>query len=163
MKRLQKTLDSAARVYRMWHKKHAEEVIEAEYPLDEVDVFYAGIGDSILYSSDKWEEDGDFWDYIHEFDSGPSVFLAEGDDAPVDPRNLMRNDLDGELALPVLAFVKELIFVRDDGSKRSLRFRSPPIMSCSEDKKALVILTDNIGPIYVRGGKMHITERGIHH
>lgn len=159
-------LDEACRAFRLWHQKEPSEVFDTDYPLEEYDVFLAGTADEILYVSDKWEDDGRMYDYIHDFDSAPSVFTTEGYGDEEDPAELLRVPKvakDAEASLPILAAVKRITIVRDDGSKHQIRFREPPMLCCSLDKKCLVILTEDVGPIYIRGGRMHVTARGIHH
>lgn len=222
---LGKTVGNAIKLFRTWHAKEAQTVEELEYPLEDIEVFRAGYLDCITYFSDKWEDDGDCYDYVHECDSKPSVFTSEGADVPVfyvnDGRsvhgpftleemvenNRDSDDLCGELedmesgddlrvgggadaefiiscypgepgdpeellatrvarsathAMPILAGVKELIVVDDRGDKRCIRFKTLPKLLLCHDKKGLLVLSGELGPIYIRGGKMHVTERGIH-
>ncbi len=168
MKRLgtSSDLDVACRAFRMWHQKEPNGVVPYDYPLEDYDVFCAGVADTILYASDKWERDGNVHDYIHEFDSHPTVWTTDGHGEEGNPADLMDVDevsRNAEASLPILAAVKSLLVRREDGSKRDIRFRSPPMLLSTLDKKGLVILTEDVGPIYVRGGRMIVTARGIHH
>jgi hypothetical protein len=155
----------AADLYRLWHQKEAEEDIEVlDLPLEAIEVFHAGRADSILYVSDKWEDDGNVYDYSHEFDSGPSVYMEDGEGDQGDVEELLQTAVSAraKAPFPVLAGVKELILVDDDGNKRVLRFKVTPMLLMTLDKRGLLILSKELGPIYIRGGKMHVTERGIH-
>lgn len=145
----------AERTYVMWHQKNPTKVHKVDVPLPKL-VACVGAADCITYVSDKWEEDGDVHDYVHEFDSSPSVYMVD-DDGDVE---LV---VEGEHALPILGVVRELIFLPTGAEKKHvLRFRTLPIMCCTTDKKTVVIFAEKTGPIFIHGGKMHITERGIH-
>jgi hypothetical protein len=158
----------------MWHQKEPREIVEATYDFPD-EVVPVGEAQRILYSSDKWEEDGDFYTYYHDFDSHPTVYApskstwakrankgARGTKAkPLDvARTLKMAHVDDELQLPLLAKTLELIVVDVDGKKQSRKFRGETPLCCTSDLKTLVILA-NDGPIIVRGGQMVVTERGI--
>lgn len=157
--------------WRMWHQKEPREVVEATYDFPE-EVVPVGKAQRILYSSDKWEEDGDFYTYYHDFDSHPTVYApststwakrANGSPRakPLDvARTLKMKHVDDELQLPLLAKTLELIIVDNDGDKQSRKFRGETPLCCTADLKTLVILASD-GPIIVRGGQMVVTERGI--
>lgn len=167
---LERATEEAIRAYELWHQKEVDEIIETSYPLERTDVFWAGHADVIYYTSDKWEQDGDVYRYVHDFDSRPGVFTKDGyedsdDDTIVDPCWLLHvPEVSARAKAPLafLATVEELIFVRPDGSKHSYRFRSPPALLGTTDRKGLLILSRDKGPIYIRGGKMFYDERGIH-
>lgn len=222
---LGKTVGNAIKLFRLWHSKEAQTVEDLEYPLEDIDVYRYGYLDCITYFSDKWEDDGDCYDYVHECDSKPSVFMQEGgpvacfyvndgrsvhgpfsleemldnnresdelcaeleemepgDELQVgggadaefmivctpgeqgDPEELLATRVasSATAAFPILAGVKELILVDDHGDKRCVRFRTLPKLLLCHDKKGLLIISGELGPIYIRGGKMHVTERGIH-
>ncbi len=148
--------DSAADDYVMWHQKEPQESFRVDVNFPKI-VRVLGVADCITYASDKWEDDGDFHDYVHEFDSGPLIYSKEGqgDEFAI--------DVEGDRELPLLAYVKELIMLPvGGGAKKYLRFRSPPALCCTSDRKMLIIFTKKYGSLIVDGGKMHITERGIH-
>ncbi len=159
----------AAATYRMWHQKHPDAVDEQDYHFPER-ISPIGFADAIIYKSDKWEDDGDFYEYHHEFDSHPEVFM-EGDVAPfpasraVSTARLLRVPdvrASTSTSMPLLATVQTLVIAPfDGGPKHNLHFRNPPPLCCTTDKKTLVILSDTMGPIIISGGKMVITERGI--
>jgi hypothetical protein len=163
----------------MWHQKEVDAIDETTLHLPEK-LRCIGTADEVLYQSDKWEQDGDFYPYQHDFSSAPSVFIADGAvlgqrgakdgrDGPaassrggriVSTKTFLRlSSLHGQIAWPLLAFVEELsLRVPGQAEKLTLRFTRPPMMCCA-DKKTLVILHDDL--IVIRGGSMVVTERGI--
>lgn len=170
-RRLQKAEDH----FRLWHQKNPRQIFEIDYDFPEY-VDCIGRADAILYASDKWERDGDFFDYIHDFSSLPFVYACEGAfdlppyGRPKSVKQLLRaTDLDEEFALPILAGVRQLVVcpVNEEGprsnpaQKQYIDFRDPPMLCCSPDLKTLVIFSEERGPIFVRGGQMVVTERGI--
>lgn len=158
------TQSKAEQVWRTWHQKNPRELHEVEYDFPE-EVFSIGLAETIIYASDKWEDDGDFYDYVHEHETGAEVFTTDGTGRRASVKSLLgtRQDLKtGELSLPMLGMVKELIVMPHDAdAKHSLKFKEKPILSCSLDRKTLIIFSESKGPIFVRGGRMVVTERGI--
>lgn len=158
--------------WRMWHQKEPREVVEATYDFPE-EVVPVGKAQRILYSSDKWEEDGDFYTYFHDFDSHPTVYAPsksawakkranKGTRAkPLDVAHTLKMaHVDDELQLPLLAKTLELIIVDAEGKKQSRKFKGETPLCCTSDLKTLVVLASD-GPIIIRGGQMVVTERGI--
>ena len=104
------TLKEAERSWRMWHQKEPRETLETEVSFPKT-VFSVGTARVITYLSDKWEDDGDFYDYVHDFDTDPEVFMTNGDGKTKSVSTLLGvRKLSGELAMPILASVKELIY-----------------------------------------------------
>lgn len=161
----------AAEAWRMWHQKEPREVVQATYDFPE-ELVPAGKAQRILYSSDKWEEDGDFYTYFHDFDSHPTVYAPSGSEWAKTRENRGRSstldvaralsvpDVNSQIHLPLLAKTMELIIVGLDGKKKSRKFRGETPLCCTSDLKTLLILASG-GPIIIRGGKMVVTERGI--
>lgn len=162
----------AEEAWRMWHQKEPREVLPATYDFPE-EVVPVGKAQRILYSSDKWEEDGDFYTYFHDFDSHPTVYAParsawaktrankSKQTKPLDvARTLKVPHVDSEIQLPLLAKTLELIIVGVDGKKASRKFRGETPLCCTSDLKTLLILASD-GPIIIRGGQMVVTERGI--
>lgn len=147
------------RTYEMWHQKNVDAAFEQEIDFPE-GLACVGRAETIYYESDKWEKDGHFVLYVHEFDSGPFVYFGEGEDVSTKHLLGVRN-LRGELALPVLAFVTSLTYARDNKPHKTLNFKDPPTLVCTADRKTLVIFSKEKGPIFISGGKMVVTERGI--
>ena len=159
-------LDDAVENHEMWHQKEVEGAYrkDVSFPKDMVCV---GFATEIIYVSDKWEPHADFYDYIHDFDSEPPVFAdarkydgkERGKTADLIGVNSVSDK--AKLALPILARVAQFTIKGHDGKRHAMRFDFPPLMLCSPDKEGLIILSDEMGPIVVRGGQMEITERGI--
>jgi len=152
--------------WRMWHQKEPRELLEKEYDLPK-SVFAVGKATRIYYSSDKWEEDGDFYTYYHDFDSSPTVYVSKkttwGKDATGKALDVAKTlemaHLHDQVRLPMLAKTLELIVDIDD-EKETRKFRGDTPLCCTRDLKTLVIFASD-GPIIIRGGKMVVTERGI--
>ncbi len=146
--------------YETWHQKHVNKIIEKRYEFPK-QVFCVGKAVHIMYHSDKWEDEGKGFDYSHYFDSMPSVYKANpAMGSPKSVRNLLKADPDGELPLPILAGVLE-ITINDGVRDQKTKFEShKPLMCCSDDRKTLIIFAKS-GPIFIRGGSMVVTERGI--
>lgn len=152
--------------WRMWHQKEPRELLQQKYELPKK-VFAVGEADRIYYSSDKWEDDGDFYTYYHDFDSRPTVYVPRKTSwgkASSNPsldivETLEMEHLNDAVRLPMLAKTLELV-VEIDGEKKSRKFRGETPLCCTSDLKTLVIFASD-GPIIIRGGKMVVTERGI--
>jgi len=166
----QERRNEAAKIWRMWHQKEPREVIPTTYDFPKT-VFSVGTADRILYSSDKWEDDGDFYTYYHDFESHPSIYTTSA--SPLAHKDTRRNSdvvnvyealgmerKDSQVTLPLLAKTLELKYIGPDGKKKSYKFKGKPPMCCAYDLKTLVILAED-APIIIQGGNMVITERGI--
>lgn len=164
MTSLEKQHAAAIRTFEMWHQKpYSGTERGPTYNLPE-EVECVGRMVEILYWSDKWETDGKYYEYIHTFDSAPKVYanLAGVGAAKSTAQLLGLASVHGQIPVPVLATVLHLVY--SDGKRNTtLRFRSPPVMSCSADKKTLAVFPppSKGGPFLVRGGKMQVTKRGI--
>lgn len=157
--------------HEMWHQRQPSSAYEkhVQFPKSLVCI---GKAHEIIYISDKWEEHADFFSYVHSFDSHPEVYgdANSFSDFPIGkPKSTAKlinvkdvND-SAKLAAPILARVAEFsLFLNDDyDTPYVLRFDFPPLMICSPDMEGLIILSDNKGPIVVKGGQMEITQRGI--
>jgi len=152
------TLKRAIQHYEMWHQKPHDQVKKMPLQLPKA-LRKVGIADEIVYHSDKWEQDGDFYPYEHHFTSRPTVYMGDARGSSDTLRFFKLQTLDDTIAWPLLAFVEHLI-VREPGKPRKteLRFKKHPIMCCA-DKHTVVILHDQL--IAIRGGSMVVTERGI--
>ncbi len=148
-------------VYKMWHQKDVRRVNTRSFEFPE-EVFLMGRAENIDYASDKWERDNDFYPYGHYFDSHPFVYGTRGNGRGKDTRSLLQvDDLNGEWDMPVLAYCTQLVY-DDNGQMRKLRFSGRVTLTCSNDRKTLVVLS-NARPVFIRGGKMIVTDRGIVH
>lgn len=166
-------LDRAFAIYKLWTEKEPDvssmwrdPVTQRTVDWDELQFAQLGRAKDILYISDKWEADGVLERYHHPFDTLPAVYCAT-EDAEGKERPLAQ--LVGEpvskakaLQLVLLAVVEELVVVREGKTNLTLRYKDDPPPLCStRDKKGLVIITKDRGPIFVRGGQMTVTSRGI--
>lgn len=157
---------AAASNHEMWHKKEAESafVKRLAFPTK---MSCAGHAMQIVYLSDKWEEHADFFSYIHHFDTAPEVYMdagmIDGGDTYSTASVLGVKSVGSQdkLATPILGRVAEFTFRLHSGKPHVLVFDFPPLMVCAPDREGLVILSDQMGPIIVRGGQMEITARGI--
>lgn len=168
-------------IYRLWTEKDpddssiwSERTQEFSVDWDKLRLSRVGGGGDILYTSDKWEKPGVLERYHHPFDSGPSVYasLDEVGDGSVGAgdegvhigitRLLGISSLKGPVVLTLIAAVNELVIQQDHGPNVTWRFpREPPALCSTLDKKGLVILSQDRGPIFIRGGRMRVTARGI--
>lgn len=166
-----KNVNRAIENYKNWHKKDPSKVIEGTYAFPS-HVYKVGNVCQIFYYSDKWEEDGNGRTYYHDFDSRPSIYVAEsscvipviGEERYLKPSSTKVLtgivNLNGQVALPALAVMVELTIDFGKHKKRiKWKTESPP-MCGSKDRKSLIFLCSD-GPIIIRGGKMRVTERGI--
>ena len=159
-------LHAAQSNYRTWHQKEPDKVYEAAvaFPTRMVQV---GEAETIEYHSDKWEEDGNIYPYVHDFDSKPAVYmdpdLVEGGSHFVSTQKLLGGgSLRAEHAVAILATVANFSFDPVGGGKRQrFDFAEQPLLVCTNDMKCVIILSQQLGPIVIRGGSMVVTERGI--
>jgi len=162
------TLEKAKRNYKAWHQKDFDDVITESYAFPDK-VFYAGRMEYMVYESDKWEDDGDFYFYEHDFDSRPSFYVPRRARSFLPskyrfrrtPRLLCVDDILGDVPLTALAIVIEMLVDGSEGRQKFV-FKEPPVLAGTPDNKTLVIFSDK-GPLFVSGAKMRVTERGIVH
>lgn len=165
----------AKAIYKLWTEKEPDdsslwehEVEEQSVNWDELDVRCIGVGGDILYLSDKWEKPGVIERYHHPFDSGPRVYCAaedaggdEGESVSV-AQLLGVQSLKHMVGLVPIAICSELVVQRPGERHLTWRFSQGAATLCSTlDKKGLVIISQDKGPIFVRGGRMRVTARGI--
>lgn len=165
---LDRIIGRAMSSYEMWHQKHPNEVktIAIDWPEE---VYQCGRAEQILYRSDKWEKDNDFFMYDHVFDTRPHVYCTKksilAPFASSRRRSVRRffnvRDLKRDpVTLPYLAKAVELTISLNDGTGQTLNLLSEPALCCTLDLKTLVICIKN-DILFINGGKMHVTERGI--
>ncbi len=145
--------------YADWHQKPVKRFVEKQFTFPQ-NVFCAGRAVSIVYSSDKWEKDGDAFTYVHDFSSGPSLYrTTPKTGAGKDTRKLLGvDDLNGLIPMVQLAHVLEIV-VENSHKRWTIAFASrTPLMSLL-DRKTLVILHRQ--PIFIKGGKMSVRAPGI--
>lgn len=163
------SVEKASKNFQSWHQKDPSGVVEQTYDFP-ARVHYAGKMLYMVYESDKWEKDGDFYPYEHDFDSHPSFYVPRyATKLKPDLRRyrsgkrlLCVPDLTGDVPLTMLAIVAEMVIKQRDGKRQKFTFKELPVMAGTQDNKTLVIFSDE-GPLFVSGGRMRITERGIVH
>lgn len=155
---------SAKQIYRMWHAKEADEFFSVkEKLLDEDYACEVGTATDIVYQSAKWEKVPHR--YHHEF-KNPSIYFVdsqtregEGTGKIKKVRTLLATRSDK----PEFAFLGEveaLQYCDCDGEEVNLGNIKGAALLCTPDKKGLLILSKK-GPIFIRGGSMRVTHRGI--
>lgn len=173
----EKAAQKAAEMYRMWHQKHPDGFGAAEY--DEPSRFQQ-LGHVVhgSYYSDKWEEDGRGYLYVHDFTSKPALYgdevmaecVIKGDrkrgKAVFKPSaDVLRCDLQEPVVLAFMCMFKTLTVM--DGTTKvdvDLTAENAPAF-CLPDKKGILVFvgTDEPACLVIRGGKMVVTDRGIVH
>ena len=149
-----------ADVYKMWHQKPVKEVIEIAFVLPRR-LTRMGQANRIVYESDKWEEDGEVYPYQHEFTSSPDTFIADPE-GEIDTRDFLEmDDLDDFVLNWIhLGCVAELrVKIPGQKKKRNIVFEDGPLMCRTAEKDTLIVLHHEL--MFVRGGTMVITDRGI--
>jgi hypothetical protein len=158
----------AADLFEMWHEKTPDSYFTEELDLPE-EVFGIGEITHIVYRSDKWEEPGNYIDYVHKFSSFPALYASNGSMFPDETeaytsestaKLLGMMDLkDAEYGFPVLAHVLALRWF--DGAKfHKIKFKTyQPVMSCSIDQQTVVIFADET--LFIHGGRMTVEADGI--
>ena len=166
-------LNRAESVFELWHKKnprtHETQDLTGTPQDFEPYVSCVGTAISIIYDSDKWEKDKDYYSYVHSFDSHPMVYCNSSSVPPEDKIGKERktisfldiSSLDQSLSVAQLAFANELRFKDKEGEEIALDLgkRKTPCFS-TNDLKTLILLT-SAGPIFIHGKSMRVTKRGI--
>lgn len=160
----------AAKLYYMWHAKKPDgaHVVPFEFPRV---VMPIGRAVSIVYHSDKWEKDGEGYNYKHDFESRPTVYaptagkLHVRENPSVPTGEVLKADIDGQVAMPMLALVYQFVYEDDNNKKNILLFdEAQPLMCMTEDARGLVMFLESDGknvPLFVRGGEMYVNSHGI--
>lgn len=151
-------VERAAKHYALWHQKDVDKIVEyGDLVLPET-LEPIGKAHRVLYDSDKWYEDGRWQLYEHFFGT-PTVYVGAEGGSVCTKRFLKLPSLDVEVAWAPLAETVELD-VRERGKQKlsSLRFSERPLL-CAVDLRTIVILANPV--IFIRGGEMVVTERGI--
>jgi len=176
-KKLGNLVKKASSAYSMWHQKHPKNVQEISVNWPKV-VYCLGRAEEIIYRSDKWEKDNDFFTYQHFFDTRPYVYCAKDsifkdlllEGSRKNPGKLPRKrsvsrllnvkDLDKDVVVaPNLATTEELTITANDGSVKQFNLQGPSLC-CTLDMRTLIIcMKDDL--LFINGGAMKVTERGI--
>jgi len=156
--------------YQEWHSKDPTKLTTIKTRLPDT-VYQLGRAEMIAYRSGKWHDGNKTDDWEHHFDSRPFIYHEDGEGRSKSVSSMIRksnpsdfDDVDNPKNLPVLVDLGkciELTFTVSGGEVHKITLgRSFPKMCCTTDKKTLVILHKD-GPIFIKGGQMRITERGI--
>lgn len=157
-------------VYRMWHRKepHNKFVISGGCSEDD-EMMCVGKAHNIVYRSGKWEKGRKTNDYIHHFDSRPSVYMltkklpasarANPDKRVGDLLSGATNE-DGQVEVAELA--APLSFGLDDGDEGAdIQINKGAKVYGCVDQKTVIIHDPKWKLIIIKGGRMHFDERGI--
>lgn len=164
----------AEKVFEMWHKKSPNRVGALKLGCDEKDIMVCvGKAHNIVYRSGKWESGRKTNDYVHHFDSKPSVYMlgfvleSQGADVPsrkekaVEQLLAKARNADGQFAVAELA--TPLSFGLDDGTTEGddIDISSGARVYGAVDQKTVIIVDPKWKLIVIRGGQMYFDERGI--
>jgi hypothetical protein len=165
----------AEAVYEMWHKKEPHQVFVLDTGCDINDAMVCvGKAHNIVYRSGKWESGRKTNDYVHHFDSKPSVYMLvgclgdvvgvggvrENPERTVDSLLKRAKNADGQFAVAELA--TPLSFGLDDGNDGTdIDISSGARVYGAIDQKTVIIVDPGWGLVVIKGGKMFFDERGI--
>lgn len=155
-------------IYRMWHQKEPRHATTKRAGVDwEDELVCVGKAHHIVYRSAKWEKGNKTNDYIHHFDSKPSVYMKPGVVEDAGATKSVKK-LFGALANPdgkaeVAELARPLSFALDDGTTdgHEIPIHAGAKVYGGVDKKTVLIIDPKWGPIVIKGGKMYFDERGI--
>jgi hypothetical protein len=157
----------AESVYEMWHQKEPNHVSSFRPGCDGDDVMVCiGKAQNVVYRSGKWEAGRKTNDYVHDFDSHPSVYMLTHIAEPKLRQNpsktvetLLRGakNADGQFAVAELAAPLSLELV--DGTDIAIHAGSK-VYGCV-DKRTILICDPHWRLVVIKGGQMTFDERGI--
>ena len=161
---------NAEEVFQMWHRKEPRNRFTVSGGCNEDDgMLCIGKAHNIVYRSGKWEKGRKTNDYIHHFDSHPSVYMLEKK-LPAESRGVANKTVgqllsgainaDGQVEVAELAV--PLSFGLDDGEDGAdIEInRGAKVYGCV-DQKTVIIHDPKWKLIVIKGGRMYFDERGI--
>jgi hypothetical protein len=160
--------EAGEHIYAMWHQKEPKRLSRVKLQCNwEDELVRVGKAFSIVYRSGKWEKGNKSNDYIHHFDSKPSVYMLPGstehDGSAKSVQQLFGplQNPDGQAEVAELA--TPLSFALDDGTSEGaeMKLHRGAKVYGGVDKKTVLIVDPVWGPIVIKGGKMYFDERGI--
>ncbi len=152
--------EKSKQIHRMWHKRDVDCAVPMRVNLPD-DMAVIGEAINIMYSSDKWNEPGEFEDYTHACSSRAPVYEYRASGADIYIEDIMKvPGFKGAVNMTWLANMVELEYRRDDGKRVCLGFKNADLC-CLNDKKTLVILRPSGKTTIITGSKMRITAHGI--
>jgi hypothetical protein len=154
-------------IYRMWHQKEPRSHSTVRLACDwDDELKCVGKAHNIVYRSGKWQKGNKTEDYIHHFDSKPSVYMLPQHVDGGATKSVKQ--LFGPLRNPagqaeVAQLATPLSFALDDGSSegQEITIHTGAKVYGGVDKKTVLIDDPVLGPIVIKGGKMYFDERGI--
>jgi hypothetical protein len=161
---------NAEDVYRMWHKKepHSKFVVRGGCRGDDK-MLCVGKAHNIVYRSGKWEKGRKTNDYIHHFDSKPSVYILEKK-LPADLRgdatktvdDLIGSSANEDGRIEVAELAVPLSFGLDDGEHGAdMDIHRGAKVYGAVDQRTVIIHDPEWKLIVIKGGRMYFDERGI--
>lgn len=157
-------------VYRMWHRKEPRNRFVVSGGCSEDDgMLCVGQAHNIVYRSGKWEKGRKTNDYIHHFDSKPSVYMLTKKlpaSARSNPDKTVGDLVSGAInengQVEVAELATPLSFGLDDGEDGAdIQInRGAKVYGCV-DQKTVIIHDPKWKLIIIKGGRMHFDERGI--
>lgn len=161
---------NAEEVFEMWHRKEPRNRFTVSGGCNEDDgMLCIGKAHNIIYRSGKWEKGRKTNDYIHHFDSRPSVYMLEKK-LPADARGaadktvgqLLSSAVNEDGQVEVAELAVPLSFGLDDGDDGSdIQIHNGAKVYGCVDQKTVIIHDPKWKLIVIKGGRMHFDERGI--
>ncbi len=149
----------AKAAHRMWHQKDVKDRLLVEYPFPD-EVYGVGKVRSLVYVSDKWERDGKMIDYMHDTDSRPTLYAGDGEGGAKRVASLLgTRDANDPIAFVHLAYLKWIEYDDNEGTQEHVFSRPVPLV-CTRDKRTIVAIHRSRS-LFINGGKMVVTSRGI--
>jgi len=161
---------NAEDVYRMWHKKepHGKFVVRGGCNGDDK-MLCIGKAHNIVYRSGKWEKGRKTNDYVHHFDSKPSVYVLAKklpaelrEDASKTVDGLLDSSANEEGRIEVAELAVPLSFGLDDGEHGAdMDIHRGAKVYGAVDQRTVIIHDPEWKLIVIKGGRMYFDERGI--
>lgn len=157
--------ERGAKVFEMWHQKEPTGA-QVKRVLSDMDQIMVPVGKAheIVYRSGKWEKGRKTNDYVHAFDSHPTVYMLEkfapeSQAAGKAASSLLRaaQGADGRFVVAELAVPLTLSINGGD----EIDIHNGSKVYGAVDKHTVLICDPHWKLIVIRGGRMHFDERGI--
>ncbi len=152
-------IDKGVKVYQEWHAKEPNDIVKIKVPRGlPVEVFAIGKALQIAYRSGKWKKGNATDDYEHDtkWSDPPTIYHDTGDGRARTTESFLKNDV-----IVHLGECLEIIGEDPTGEPIEVAIgKKLPKLVCTNDYKTLIVL-HNDGPIFINGGSMRVTERGI--
>jgi hypothetical protein len=154
-----RTINKGVKVYQEWHAKDPSDIVKIKVPHGlPNEVASVGKALQIAYRSGKWKKGNSTDDYEHDTKSSdpPTIYHETGDGRVRAVSSFLKNDV-----IVHLGECLEIIGEDLDGEPLEIDIgKKLPKLVCTSDYRTLIILHKE-GPIFINGGTMKVTERGI--